>query len=514
MGVIAVAVGLLAAALLISRTGGDEPAPLSAPPVQPTSAPAAAVPVVPPALPLADMVEDSLPGIVEIRTDSGLGTGFIVHDAGLVITNKHVVEGNSQVNIRLATGGNYQGSVIGTHSTLDLAYIEIESGDTFSPLALGDSGATRVGDNVIAIGFPLGPELGREPSVTRGIISAKREDLGFLQTDASLNPGNSGGPLLNEKGCVVGVNTGAIVGTDDGQAISGINFAVPVNELREALRDVPGIPVCQEGAAPPSLAAASTPTPLPTPVPPTPEPAPTPTATPTPTLTPTPDPTATPTPTPTPEPTETPTPQPTSTPVPTVTATPTFTPTPTPVPTATPTPAPTRPPTATPTPTLTPTPTSTPTPTPLPLPPVQEVTFKHGDATHKYAIRQGGSWAPADAPSAGGRPYINVEIVDVEAEEERWDFYERYRRQRLARAWTYAHYESLPGGGRGHYIHGEYIWQPRAGDCRYHVVEHAYPSWNAPDDYGFVISMGICEAERPVYDIQREAILSSFKEVE
>ncbi|MYE39674.1 MAG: trypsin-like serine protease [Chloroflexi bacterium] len=234
MGVIAVAVGLLAAALLISRTGGDEPAPLSAPPVQPTSAPAAAVPVVPPALPLADMVEGSLPGIVEIRTDSGLGTGFIVHDAGLVITNKHVVEGNSQVNIRLATGGNYQGSVIGTHSTLDLAYIEMESGDTFSPLALSDSDAIRVGDNVIAIGFPLGPELGREPSVTRGIISAKREDLGFLQTDASLNPGNSGGPLLNENGCVVGVNTGAIVGTDDGQTISGINFAIPVNELREA----------------------------------------------------------------------------------------------------------------------------------------------------------------------------------------------------------------------------------------------------------------------------------------
>ena len=66
----------------------------------------------------------------------------------------------------------------------------------------------------------------------------------------------------------------------------------------------------------------------------------------------------------------------------------------------------------------------------------------------------------------------------------------------------------------GHYIHGEYIWQPRAGDCRYHVVEHAHPSWNAPDDYGFVISMGICETERPVYDIQREAILSSFKELE
>ena len=501
MGVIAVAVGLLAAALLISRTGGDEPAPLSAPLVQPTSAPAAEVPVVPPALPLADMVEDSLPGIVEIRTDSGLGTGFIVHDAGLLITNKHVVEGNSQVNIRLATGGNYQGSVIGTHSTLDLAYIEIESGDTFSPLALSDSDAIRVGDNVIAIGFPLGPELGREPSVTRGIISAKREDLGFLQTDADLNPGNSGGPLLNENGCVVGVNTGAIVGTDDGQAISGINFAIPVNELREALRDVPGIPVCQEGAAPPSLAAASTPTPLPTPVPPTPEPPPTPTAT----STPTPVPTSTPAPTetPTPQPTFTPTPPPTATATPTPTPSPTLPPTPTPRPTATATPAPT--------PTITP----TPTPTRPPLPPVEEVTFTYGDDTHRYEIRSGGSWAwMTDARSARGRPYLDIRVVDVEAEEGRWDFYDRYRRDRLFLAPTYADYVPGPGGSEGQYVWGSYIMKPREEDCRYHVLEHAYPSWNAPGVYGFVISTGICEEDLPVYGQQRDAILNSFDEIE
>ena len=119
-----------------------------------------------------------------------------------------------------------------------------------------------------------------------------------------------------------------------------------------------------------------------------------------------------------------------------------------------------------------------------------------------------------DAASAGGRPYINITIVDIADEEGRWEFYERHRRDRLAKASTYADYKSLQGGGAGHYIYGEYFWQPKAEDCKYHVLEHGHPSWNAPDDYGFVISMGICEADLPVYDQQREVILDSFNEVE
>lgn len=118
------------------------------------------------------------------------------------------------------------------------------------------------------------------------------------------------------------------------------------------------------------------------------------------------------------------------------------------------------------------------------------------------------------APSAGGRPYISITTQYVEDGDERFDFYERYRERRLARAHTYAYYEPLSGRGEGLYIHREYIWQPQSGDCRFHVVEHAHPSWNAPDEYGFVISMGVCEADRPMYDIQREAILSSFNELE
>lgn len=112
-----------------------------------------------------------------------------------------------------------------------------------------------------------------------------------------------------------------------------------------------------------------------------------------------------------------------------------------------------------------------------------------------------------------GRPHLNVMIADVEERDGRWDFYERHKRQRLSRAPTYADYESLNSGGAGQYIYMEYYLQPRARDCRYHVVEHAYPSWNAPGEYGFIISAGICEADLPAYQRQREAILDSFNEL-
>lgn len=494
--------------------GGNTPSAnlaASSPGVAPSTVPPAtsalAVPVVPPVLPLADMVENSLPGIVEIRTGSGIGTGFIVHEAGVVITNKHVVEGDSQVGIRLATGEEYQGEVFSVHPTLDLAYIEIDSGDTFRPIALGDSDEIRVGDNVVAIGFPLGPELGREPSVTRGIISAKREDLGFLQTDASLNPGNSGGPLLNEKGCVVGVNTGAIVGTDDGQSVSGINLAIPVNDLRDALRDIPGILVCQEGAAPGLAVAAPTPavtpTPVPpTPVPPTPEPTPVPTATPTPT--PTPVPTATPTPTPTPEPTLTATPKPTPTPVPTATPVPTSTPRPT----ATPTPAPT------PTPTPTPSPTATPAPTPLPAPVWRDCATEHD----VYVIKCNQHWTEAGTVFTGTSPFFYIEAKGFKLDESLDDFLQRRHEGLLLAAEDFTLFEVLStrevSTGEQDYIHGEYRWQPNEWDCVNHVMKRVFRSRHLPVNYGFIVSAGVCESERSLYDGQRESILSSFKERE
>ena len=215
--------------------------------------------------PVADVTERALPSVVQIITGSGSATGFIVSEDGLVVTNRHVVEGERRVTVRMSTGEEYHGDVTGRHSVFDLAYIEIdyigpfESLRTFNPLQLGDSDRVRIGESVIAIGYPLGEELGLEPTVSSGIISAKRD--GYLQTDASLNPGNSGGPLLDSLGYVVGVNTGGIREIRDGMTVTGINFAIPINDVKQML--------VMAGVSP-QTAAMPIPTSLPT-LPPTPD---------------------------------------------------------------------------------------------------------------------------------------------------------------------------------------------------------------------------------------------------
>ena len=104
---------------------------------------------------VADVVENALPSVVHIIADSGTGTGFVINEDGLVITNKHVVEGNDQVAVRLVTGNEYRGNVTQRHPVLDLAYIKIDATLSFTPIAIGDSDKLRVGEDVIAIGFPL-----------------------------------------------------------------------------------------------------------------------------------------------------------------------------------------------------------------------------------------------------------------------------------------------------------------------------------------------------------------------
>lgn len=141
-------------------------------------------------LSLPDMVENALRSLVEIRTGFGTGSGFLVSDTGLVVTNQHVVQGANSIGIRMAEGGSYTASVVGQHPTQDLAYLHIDSGGPFTPIAIGDSDAVRVGESVVVIGFPISDQLGAEPTVSQGIVSAKRD--GFLQTDAPVNPGNSG----------------------------------------------------------------------------------------------------------------------------------------------------------------------------------------------------------------------------------------------------------------------------------------------------------------------------------
>ena len=107
-------------------------------------------------LSVADVVENALPSVARIVTGSGTGTGFVINESGLVVTNKHVVDGYASVRVEMATGSEYRGSVTRTHPTLDLAYIDVDSTLTFTPIAVGDSDDVRVGAEVIAIGFPLG----------------------------------------------------------------------------------------------------------------------------------------------------------------------------------------------------------------------------------------------------------------------------------------------------------------------------------------------------------------------
>ena len=249
-GLIPVAVAILAILAVLGCGGAATPVPHTSAPIATNPAddqrlPAASTPVPRSAvenafdeplssgLSVADVVENALPSVVQIIAGSGSGTGFIVNESGLVVTNKHVVDGASQVTLRLASGGNFRGSVVERHRRLDLAYIEIDSGRSFTPIAIGDSANIRVGEAVIAIGFPLGSSLRQEPTVSVGIISAKRN--GRLQTDASLNPGNSGGPLLNMYGQAIGVVTSRVDSTNSGRPVAGIAFAIPINEVKSGL---------------------------------------------------------------------------------------------------------------------------------------------------------------------------------------------------------------------------------------------------------------------------------------
>jgi len=161
-----------------------------------------------------------------------LGSGFVISEAGLILTNNHVVEKATEIKIKLETGKEYEAKLVGRDAKTDLALIQVTPDKGFpAPAVLGDSDALRVGDWVMAVGNPFG--LGH--TVTTGIISAKSRILGagpyddFLQTDAAINPGNSGGPLFNMAGQVIGINTAIIA---QGQ---GIGFAIPVSMAEELL---------------------------------------------------------------------------------------------------------------------------------------------------------------------------------------------------------------------------------------------------------------------------------------
>ncbi len=162
------------------------------------------------------------------RKASSLGSGFIIKEEGIVITNNHVISNAEDILIRVGDK-EYNAEVIGEDPYMDLAVLKMKTKDKFKPVSFGDSSKARVGDWVVAIGNPFG--LGG--TVTSGIISARNRQIGltryedFIQTDASINQGNSGGPLFNLKGEVIGVNTAIIAPGQSGSI--GIGFAIPAN---------------------------------------------------------------------------------------------------------------------------------------------------------------------------------------------------------------------------------------------------------------------------------------------
>jgi 2-alkenal reductase len=166
---------------------------------------------------------------------AGSGTGFIIDDAGHIITNAHVVTGGQAFEVIFADGRMADATLVGSDPISDLAVIRVD-GDVPATVALGDSSALQVGETVIAIGSPLGTFTN---TVTEGIVSALDRNFpgaptytNLIQHDAAINPGNSGGPLFNLRGEVVGVNTLGIPETASGP-VQGLFFAIPSNTVRQ-----------------------------------------------------------------------------------------------------------------------------------------------------------------------------------------------------------------------------------------------------------------------------------------
>ena len=203
---------------------------------------------------VGEIYASAAPGVVQVTSSrlteglfgperaDGLGSGFVIDKDGHIVTNYHVIEGADEVLVNFSQDDGVAAKVIGVDPSTDLALLKIqEHRRALTPLLLGDSSAVRVGDEVIAIGNPFGLDR----TVTAGIVSALQRQIlspsnftidKVIQTDAAINQGNSGGPLLNAQGDVIGVNTQIATAGSEGNV--GIGFAIPVNTVESVVGEL------------------------------------------------------------------------------------------------------------------------------------------------------------------------------------------------------------------------------------------------------------------------------------
>ncbi len=175
-------------------------------------------------------------GVPQTETQQALGSGFVIDKAGHIVTNYHVVQGASRVEVSFSNNERLPATIVGRDPSTDVAVLDVKTHSrALTPLSLGNSDLVQVGDAVVAIGNPLGEDR----SITSGIVSALQRQIvapngapidHVIQTDAALNHGNSGGPLLNSRGQVIGVNSQ--IQTDGGDGNIGIGFAIPIDTVK------------------------------------------------------------------------------------------------------------------------------------------------------------------------------------------------------------------------------------------------------------------------------------------
>ncbi len=225
----------------------DEPAAVTIKEVAPARGSSETAPVGESGISVREVYTQDGPGVVSVDVaatsdlGAGGGSGFVVSEAGHIVTNQHVVEGAEDISVRFSGGERREAELVGEDPSTDVAVIRVDAPkESLRPLTLGDSDAVSVGEPVIAIGNPLDVGI----SVTTGIVSGLGRPIkapndytidDAVQTDAAINPGNSGGPLLDSRGTVIGVN--AQIASQTG-GFEGVGFAVPINTVKDVVKQL------------------------------------------------------------------------------------------------------------------------------------------------------------------------------------------------------------------------------------------------------------------------------------